>query len=113
MVAVLGAGGASMICPHCKENRAHRSHRQNFKDRIMALFSMKPYRCHACNRRFYAYRDGETSPKLRTAEEIRIMRLRRKIRWRKSRIELAAYAICSIIVAAVIYYLIQQRVSGD
>jgi hypothetical protein len=112
MVAVLGAGGTRMICPSCKENRAHRSHRRNFKDRIVALISMKPYRCHTCNHRFYAYRDGETSPRLRTAEEIRIMRLRRKMRWKKSRVELAAYGICSIIVAAVIYYLIQQRVTG-
>jgi len=102
-----------MICPKCKEDRAHRSHRAGIRDRILHFFSQIPYRCHACNHRFYAYRDGETSPRLRTAEEIRIMRLRRKMRWKKSRIELAAYAICSIIVAAVIYYLIQQRVTGD
>jgi len=102
-----------MICPQCRENRAHRSHRQGIKDRIVGWFSVKPYRCHSCNRRFYAYRDGETSPKLRTAEEIRIMKLRRKIRWRKSKVELIAYAICSLIVAFMIYYLIQQRVTGE
>lgn len=102
-----------MICPKCKVNQAHRSHRTGFKDRIVAWFSVKPYRCHACNHRFYAYRDGETSSRLRSAEEIRIMRLRRKIRWKKSRVELVAYGICTLIVAAMIYYLIQQRVSGD
>lgn len=102
-----------MICPKCGENKAHRSHRQNLKDRILGWFSKKPYRCHACNLRFYAFRDGETSPKLRTAEEIRIMKLRRKIRWKRSRVELIAYAICSILVAAMIYYLIQQRITPE
>ena len=78
----------------------------------MGWVAVKPYRCHACNRRFYAYRDGETSSRLRSAEERRIMALRRKIRWKKSKVELAAYAICSVLVAVVIYYLIQQR-AGD
>jgi hypothetical protein len=101
-----------MICPKCKESRAHRSHRLGVKDTIAAWFAIKPYRCHACNNRFYAYREGETSPKLRTAEEMRIMRLRRKMRWKKSRVELLAYAICSVVLAALIYYLIQQRMGG-
>ena len=40
------------------------------------------------------------------------MRLRRKMRWKKSRVELLAYAICSVVLAALIYYLIQQRMGG-
>jgi hypothetical protein len=113
MVAVLGAG-TRVTCPNCKENKAHRSHRQGIRDWIMAWFAVKPYRCHGCKHRFYAYRDGETSPRLRTAEERRIMQLRRQIRWKQNRTELVAYAICSVIIAFVIYYLIQQRVvSGE
>jgi hypothetical protein len=49
---------------------------------------------------------------LRTTEERRIMALRRKIRWRKSRVELMGFAIGSVLVAVVIYFLIQQRVGG-
>jgi hypothetical protein len=102
-----------MICPNCKASKAHRSHRTGIKDRVAAWFSVKPYRCQACSHRFYAYREGETSPRLRSSEEMRILKLRRKIRWKKTRVELVAYAICSVIVAFMIYYLIQQRVTGD
>ncbi len=101
-----------MICPKCKENKAHRSHRSGTADRIRSWIAIKPYRCHACNHRFYAYRDGESSSRLRTTEERRIMALRRKIRWRKSRVELMGFAIGSVLVAVVIYFLIQQRVGG-
>jgi hypothetical protein len=74
---------------------------------------MKPYRCHDCKHRFYAYRAGEASSKLRTPEERRIMKLRRSIRWRRHRSELILYGIGSLIFLAILYYMIQQRISSD
>jgi hypothetical protein len=71
---------------------------------------LKPYRCRDCHHRFYAYKSGEASPKLRTAEEMRIMKLRRKIRWQRSRTELILYAISSLVFLAILFYIIQQRV---
>ena len=99
-----------MTCPKCKENRAHRSHRAGFKDRIFHLFHQIPYRCHACDTRFYAYRAGERSEKLRTREEMKIMQMRRRLRWRRSKRELAAYGIAALLLLFVIYYTLQQRV---
>jgi hypothetical protein len=99
-----------MICPKCKEDRAHRSHRSGIRDRILHFFSQIPYRCHACNHRFYAYRAGERSERLRTREEMKIMELRRRLRWKRSKRELMAYAIATALLLFIIYYTLQQRV---
>lgn len=98
-----------MTCPKCGKNRAHRSHR-SFRDWAVAWLSLKPYRCRECQHRFYAYRAGEASSKLRTPEERRIMKLRRSIRWKRTRGELILYAISSLIFLAILYYMIQQRI---
>jgi hypothetical protein len=103
-----------MICPKCNENRAHRSHRSGIKDRLYRLVEMIPYRCHNCSARFYAYRAGESSSKLRTREEQKIMQLRRRLKWKRSKRELAVYGIAAIIFLAFLYMELQQRVpAGD
>jgi hypothetical protein len=78
----------------------------------MAMLHRRPYRCHNCGLRFYTYRDGEQSPRLRTAEERRIMALRRKIRWKRSKTEMALYLFAVLFLVASIYYLIQQRIEA-
>src|ERR1700733_13914215 len=99
-----------MTCPKCGKNHAHRSHR-TLQDWAVSWFFLKPYRCRDCHNRFYVYKGGELSPKLRTEEEMRIMKLRRSIRWRRSRTELILYGISSIVFLAILYYIIQQRVA--
>jgi hypothetical protein len=107
MVAVLG--WQFVICPHCGEQTAHRSHRSGIKDRLMRLFEMIPYRCRKCSKRFYAYRAGEKSSKLRTHEERKIMELRRRLAWRRSKRELFAYVAAALLLLAIIYSAMQQR----
>jgi hypothetical protein len=99
-----------MTCPKCGEAKAHRSHRSGFKDYVLRYFNQIPYRCRACSSRFYAYRSGEESPKMRSSEERKIMELRRKLRWKKTKKELLAYGAGLIMIGAVIYMLIQQRI---
>jgi len=41
------------------------------------------------------------------------MKLRRSIRWRKTRGELILYGISSLIFLAILYYIIQQRVISE
>jgi len=79
---------------------------------MISWLGLKPYRCGDCKHRFYAYRGGEGSEKLRSAEERRIMQLRRKIRWRRTRGELILYGIGSLIMAAIIYYVLHQSASS-
>jgi hypothetical protein len=102
-----------MTCPKCGEDRAHRSHRSGVKDYVYRLFQMIPYRCKGCGWRYYAYRAGEKSDRMRTREEQKIMQLRRRIKWRRSRRELLAFGSATVLLIFVIYYLIQQRIVSD
>ncbi|HVW84506.1 MAG TPA: hypothetical protein VHB50_07485 [Bryobacteraceae bacterium] len=99
-----------MICPKCGENKAHRSHRAGVQDHVRRLFQMIPYRCRACQHRFYAYRAGEKSSKLRTTEERKIMELRRRLKWKQSRRILAIAGLGILALIAILYAVIQQRV---
>ena len=77
----------------------------------MSWLALKPYRCRNCEHRFYAYKGGAKSSKLRTTEERRIMKLRRSIKWKRRRAELLLYGVSSLIFLAILYYIIQQRVA--
>lgn len=45
-----------MICPQCRSGNCFRSHRNGALDIVSQLAGLKPWRCHACERRFYARR---------------------------------------------------------
>lgn len=98
-----------MICPKCGNSRAHRSHRVWF-DWVITLLGFKPYRCKDCSHRFYAHRSGENSAVLRTSEERRILKLRRKIRWKKTKATIVLFGLSSLVFLWLLYYLIQQRI---
>ena len=96
-----------MTCPKCGNSRAHRSHR-SFRDHAVSWLGLKPYRCKDCQHRFYAYRGGEGSEKLRTPEERRIMKLRRQIKWKRTKGELILYGIGTLLMVWLIHYVINQ-----
>ena len=102
-----------VICPVCKEDRAHRSHRGGLKDWVAGMFGRRPYRCHSCQHRFLAFRDGEGSSDLRGQAERDIMRLRRRIRWNRLKREILIYGFGCLAFLAVLYYLVQQRFSRE
>ena len=99
-----------MTCPQCKESKAHRSHRDGFKDWCLGLFNRTPYRCRGCRARFYVYLHGETSSNLRTPEERKILKIRRRYKWRQSKRTLLAFGICFVLLVCILYLLMQQRV---
>jgi len=43
-----------MICPICRSGNCYRSHRTSLFDYAGTTFGVRPWRCHACERRFYA-----------------------------------------------------------
>ena len=102
-----------MICPKCQENRAHRSRRSGFKDWVASLFLRIPYRCRACGVRTYIFPYGDTSMKLRTPEERRVIKLRRNLRSKQFKRELIGYGISSLILIAILYYFLQQRIPTE
>lgn len=102
-----------MICANCKEPRAHRSHRAGLQDWFMGLRHMNPYRCHACKARFYVYRHGEEDSGLRTPEEQRIIKIRRKYKWKQTKRQMLAFGICAVLLVVVIFLILQQRVPSS
>jgi hypothetical protein len=102
-----------MICLKCNEPSAHRSHRAGLQDWWMGLTNQTPYRCHACKARFYVYRHGEDESRLRTPEEQRIMKIRRKYKWRQSKRQLLAFGLSAIFLVVAIYFILQQRVPSS
>jgi hypothetical protein len=43
---------------------------------------------------------------------MKIMQLRRRLRWKRSKRELTAYAIATALLLFVIYYTLQQRIDS-
>lgn len=102
-----------MICPKCKENKAHRSRRSGFKDWVASLAMRIPYRCRACKARSYVAMYGGSSLKLRSPEERRVIKLRRGLRMQQLKRQLIGYGISSLILVLILYYLFQQRVPSE
>ena len=102
-----------MICPKCKENRAHRSRRSGFKDWAASLAFRIPYRCRACKERSYINPHTAGGLKLRSAEERRVISMRRGLKVKKLKRELIAYGVGSIILALILYYVFQQRIPTE
>ena len=44
-----------MICPQCRCADCFRSHRTGGRDFLGTLVRLRPWRCHACDKRFYAW----------------------------------------------------------
>ena len=42
-----------VTCPHCGCERVFRSHRRTFELVFLRVFHLTPYRCDACDHRFY------------------------------------------------------------
>ena len=101
-----------MVCPKCKADRSHRSHRRGVKERLAALFSYHPYRCHECGYRFLLYRYAEqpTQEPL-TATERQIKSLRQTIRKKRSRREMLLYSSALMLFLLILYFIVRERVA--
>jgi hypothetical protein len=94
-----------MICPKCKSSDLRPSREEGLGDMAANWILLKPYRCLACRKRFRAYTSPVDSKVLRK----RLLKVRRS---KATRRELVMYGIASIILAAIIYYIVQQRLSS-
>ena len=46
----------SKQCPRCDGKNVHRSSRRGIREHVISIFSLYPYRCHDCDKRFYVRR---------------------------------------------------------
>jgi len=47
---------SSKQCPRCDGKNVHRSSRRGIREHAISIFSLYPYRCHDCDKRFYLRR---------------------------------------------------------
>ena len=103
-----------MVCPNCKTDQAHRSHRRGPWEQILALVAIYPYRCHACEQRFLRFRYAESAlPVPASGAEREVRATRRSIKWRRKRRELLLYGTGFLVFLAFLYYITRQRESGS
>ena len=98
-----------MICPTCKVERAHRSHRTGFKEWAWSLFGYYPYRCPACRTRTTLRHTSEASGAIRSE----IVQTRRRIKWSRTRREILVYGSAVLIFLTILYFITRQRSGGE
>ncbi len=103
-----------MVCPKCKSDRAHRSHRRGISEYLLAFVAVNAYRCHACAYRFLRFRYAqEALPAVTSPTEREVRATRRSIKWRRKRREFLLYGTGFALFLAFLYYITRQRDSGE
>ena len=99
-----------MICPKCKADRAHRSHRRGFLEHLVGLLPFRAYRCHGCQHRFLRFRYAVEPPAPSTAPaEREVKATRSAIEWKRKRREFLLYGFGLMLFLAFLYYLSRER----
>jgi hypothetical protein len=96
-----------MLCPKCKIDHAHRSHRKGL-ERLVGIFGYYPYRCRECGHRFLHFRyaslpEGPPGKRSETEREIRSTRVR--IRWKRKKRALLLYGFGALVFLSFLYYI--------
>lgn len=99
-----------MLCPKCHKDRAHRAHRSGIRERIAALFSRHPYRCHECGQRFLVYRyEAPPNSGPLTPAEREIQNTRLAVRRQRSRREVLLYSSALVLFLLFLYFITRER----
>ena len=99
-----------MVCPQCKEDRAHRARRKGLVEHLISIVGYYPHSCHTCKTRFVAYRSRtraripSTNPDVE--DEIRSTRSVRA--WRNRQREIMLYCLAFAVFAAILYFLTHE-----
>ena len=101
-----------MVCPKCRADQAHRSHRRGLVEQLASLFAVYPYRCRACENRFlrFRYSAQELPPSGNPSAEREVRSTRSAIQWKRKRRELLLYGTCFLVFLAILYFIV--RVPG-
>ena len=104
-----------MLCPKCKSDSAHRSHRTGLRDLLAGIAGYQPYRCRQCKYRFPSRRFA--SPKPATAAvrgvEREISSTQGALRWKRKRRNLVLYGSALILFGVILYFLTRAPAIGD
>jgi hypothetical protein len=102
-----------MLCPKCKIDTAHRSHRVGLRERLTSIVGYVPYRCRECRHRFLGFRYSlrEPAPPACGAEK-EIAATRGSLRRKQRRHELVLYASALAVFVVILYYLTREPSMG-
>jgi len=96
-----------MLCPKCKVDHAHRSHRKGLVEHLGGLIGYYPYRCRECGHRFlhfrYASPPESTGKRSETEREIQATRVR--IRWKRKKRAILLYGFSALVFLGFLYYI--------
>ena len=103
-----------MICPKCKEDRAHRARRAGFVDHCVSIAGFYPHSCRACKTRFRAYRrpSSEKLPSTNPEVENEIRATRSARSWKLKQRQILLYCLAFLLFAAILYFLTHEPPAG-
>jgi type II secretory ATPase GspE/PulE/Tfp pilus assembly ATPase PilB-like protein len=100
-----------VLCPKCKTDRAHRSHRTGVKEYVASLAAYYPYRCRHCKHRFLQSRYGvpEVPSGQHQSTEREIRATRRAKNWERKKRHVTIYGIALLLFLVFLYLVTRDR----
>jgi DNA-directed RNA polymerase subunit RPC12/RpoP len=104
-----------MLCPKCKTDHAHRSHRAGWREHLAHMVGYRPYRCHECSHRFLNFRYSLPEPAAAPARgaEREIAATRGSLRRQQKRRELLLYGSALTAFVVILYFLTREPSIGN
>ena len=98
-----------MLCPKCKTDHAHRSHRRGPLELAASLVAVFPYRCRDCGHRFLKFRYAESGGANPSGTEREIRATRDAMAWKRKRRDWFLYGGAMLLFLAFLYYITRQH----
>lgn len=98
-----------MLCPKCKTDHAHRSHRRGPLELLARLVAIYPYRCRECQHRFLKFRYAAPDQAASGRPVREILATRRAVKWRHIRLEFFLYGAVLLLFLAFLYYITHEH----
>jgi hypothetical protein len=104
-----------MVCPKCKADSAHRSHRVGLKEHVSSIVGYHPYRCRKCKHRFLSLRYSQpepASPDNRSTER-EIRSTQGSFRWKRKKRAIMLYGSALLLFGVILYFLTRAPAVGN
>lgn len=104
-----------MLCPKCKTESAHRSHRAGLKEHLLSIAGYHPYRCRDCSHRFLWLRYSSPEPATRATRgvEREMAATQGALRWKRKRRTILFYVSALILFGIILYSLTREPSTGN
>ena len=98
-----------MICPKCKADLAHRSHRRGLIEFGAGFFAIRPYRCHGCQHRFLRFRYATEEAPGTASVDREVQATRSAMQLKRKRRELLLYGVGILLFLVFLYFITRER----